>query len=260
MAVVAPGLEGNELRLYDLRDGQRFTWLKAELIRHALWSPDGEQMLLSVRDGRRWAILRGIPAPGTRPDTVVAGEWTGASPDVHDVQGAHSAIAQTSTTAIASNNAGSTTVRFDPSVTPVRFDTLLTGSRFTSVSPNGKLILFQSLEGQVLISAFPATGRRRQVASAGVEPLWLSPTTVLYRSGVSWYSVQVSPDTGEPQGAPVFWGRDPRFSDTSGWSNRLSHDGGIIYLQGPDQTSVAYLRVIPNWVEQMKAAVDGAGR
>jgi len=98
------------------------------------------------------------------------------------------------------------------------------------------------------------------VSSDGVEPLWLSSTEVLYRSGVSWYQVQLNPATGEPVGAPSFWGRDPRFTDTPGWSNRPSRDGGIIYLQGPAQVSTSYLRVIPNWVRQMKAAVDGANR
>ena len=35
-------------------------------------------------------------------------------------------------------------------------------------------------------------------------------------------------------------------------------DGGIVYLQGPEQTSTSYRRVVPNWVAQMKAAVDAA--
>ena len=61
-------------------------------------------------------------------------------------------------------------------------------------------------------------------------------------------------------GPATLWGRDPRFSDTSGWSNRPSHDGGIIYVQGPAEVSASYLRVIPNWMAQMKAAVAAANR
>jgi hypothetical protein len=117
------------------------------------------------------------------------------------------------------------------------------------------------LEGsRIVVASFPVAGRRWQIASEGVEPLWLSATEILYRAGVSWYLAHLNPETGEPLGAPTFWARDPRFSDTSGWSNRLSHDGGIIYVQGPEQTSATYLRVIPNWVSQMKAAVDAANR
>ena len=103
-------------------------------------------------------------------------------------------------------------------------------------------------------------GRRWQLASEGVEPLWLSATEVLYRSGVSWYVVRINPETGEPTGAATLWATDSRFSDTSGWSNRPSHDGGIIYVEGPSQTGTSYLRVIPNWVAQMKASVDAANR
>jgi hypothetical protein len=88
----------------------------------------------------------------------------------------------------------------------------------------------------------------------------MSPTEILFRRGVSWYLARLDPATGEPRGAPTFWGRDSRFSDTAGWSNRLSHDGGIIYLQGPAQESGSFLRVIPGWVERMKAAVDEANR
>jgi WD40 repeat protein len=252
MAVSAASLEGNELRIYDLRDGQHFTWLRSEFIRHPLWSPDGEEIIFGVRDSTQWSILRGTPGPGTRPDTLFTSAWDITSPDVADLHDTRTAIAQ--------NWAGSITLRVDPGVKPIRFDTLITGSRFASISPNGKLFVYQTMEGQVIITSFPVPGRRRQVATAGVEPLWLSPTTVIYRSGVSWYTVRVDPETGEAQGAPTFWARDPRFSDTAGWSNRLSHDGGIIYLEGPEQTTASYLRVIPNWVQQMKGAVDAAGR
>jgi hypothetical protein len=47
---------------------------------------------------------------------------------------------------------------------------------------------------------------------------------------------------------------------TAGWYNRLSYDGGIIYVQGPEQTTARYVRVIPNWVAKMKAAVNSANQ
>ena len=123
---------------------------------------------------------------------------------------------------------------------------MLTGARFTSLSPNGKLILYQTLEGsRVVVTAFPTPGRRWQLASEGVEPFWLSATEVLFRLGISWYVVRVNPETGEPLGAPTFWARDPRFTDTSGWSNRPSHHGGIIYVPGPPPTPTATRPVVP---------------
>ncbi|HEX7918362.1 MAG TPA: hypothetical protein VF454_03115, partial [Gemmatimonadales bacterium] len=125
--------------------------------------------------------------------------------------------------------------------------------------PNGRLISFQTREGsQVMLTSFPVPGRLHLLATHGVEPLWLSPSEVLYRNGYAWYSVTVDPLTGEPRGAPKKWGEDPRFSDTSGWSNRPTWDGGILYVQGPAQLETTYLRVIPGWLGQMKRAVDAA--
>jgi hypothetical protein len=98
------------------------------------------------------------------------------------------------------------------------------------------------------------------VASDGVEPIWLSATELLYRAGTAWYLVHISPATGEPLGPAARWGSDPRFSDTSGWSNRPAHDGGIIYVQAPAEVSAGYLRIVPNWMAQMKAAVAAANK
>ncbi len=259
LAVVAQTAEGNELRIYDLRDRQRFTWLTGELVRHPLWNTNGEQILTSVRDSTRWLILRGSPSSGVRPDTLAwfdeqsSGGDFSTNLDPVDFHDDHSALLQ--------DWSRSLVARFDPGRSPLVLDTILTGVRFPSVSPNGKLIVYQNQEGsRIVVTGFPVPGRRWQVASEGVEPLWLSGTEVLYRSGVSWYLVRLNAETGEPLGAPTLWARDPRFSDTSGWSNRPSWDGGIIYVQGPAQTSTAYLRVVPDWVAQMKSAADAAGR
>ena len=56
------------------------------------------------------------------------------------------------------------------------------------------------------------------------------------------------------------WFRDLRFSDTQQRSHQLAPDGGLIYLQGGGQSTATYLRVIPDWVNQMTRAVDRANR
>jgi serine/threonine-protein kinase len=246
LAVVVVTAGGHEVRIHDLRDGQRINWLRAELIRHALWSPDGQRLLVGLRDSTRWSLLSGIPSTGMLPDTLYSSGLENAF-DPLDYRASDAVVAQNWTTYAA--------VRFDPGAEPVRFDTMATKVRFASLSPDRTRMMYTEESGRVVVASYP-TGRRWQVAADGAEPLWMSATEILFRRGVSWYLARLDPVSGEPVGAPTLWGRDPRFSDTAGWSNRPSHDGGIIYLQGPEQVSGTYLRVIPNWVAGMKSAVD----
>jgi serine/threonine-protein kinase len=251
LAAVVVTAGGQELRIHDLRDGQRINWLRAEHIRHALWSPDAQRLIVGLRDSTQWSILSGIPSTGMPPDTVHASALDEALDPVDYRAG---------DAVVALNWATFTAVRFDPRVEPIRFDTMATNVRFASLSPDQSRMMYTEESGRLVVGSYPAGGRRWQVAADGAEPLWMSPTEILFRRGVSWYLARLDPATGEPRGAPTFWGRDSRFSDTAGWSNRLSHDGGIIYLQGPAQVSGSYLRVIPDWVTRMKAAVDEANR
>jgi eukaryotic-like serine/threonine-protein kinase len=251
LAAVVQGSGANDLRIYDLRTGQFTVWQRAEIIRHPLWSPDGQSVLFAARVGDEWFLLRGSPGSGAAPDTVV--RFPPGAPTFDAIGYPND------TTAILQDWTGSVVVRVDPQATVATMDTVLAGGRFPSVSTNGRLIVYQATEAnRLVVTTFPDPGRRWQIASQGVEPLWISPSAVLYRQSSSWYTVTVNPATGEPTGAPVLWATDPRFSDTSGWSNMLTHDGGIIYVQGPEQVSPGHLRVIPNWVSRMKRAVDAA--
>ena len=255
LAAAVQTADGQELRLYDLRDGQRSTWLQAEIIRHPLWSPAGDRLVVGVRDSTHYSLLSGTPGSGHRPDTLLSLETSAALPNVDAIDYSNDR------TLLLLDWVSNVTRRFDPAVTPPRFDTVATGTRFTSLAPDGRHVAWQAgNESGVIVTSYPVAGRLWQVAADGVEPIWLSSTELLYRSGVAWYLTRINPATGEPMGPATLWGRDPRFSDTSGWSNRPSYDGGIIYVQGPAEVSASYLRVIPNWVAQMKKAVAAANR
>jgi hypothetical protein len=249
LAAVVQAKGNQELRIYNLRDGQYFVWMRGLLIRHPLWSPDGTKILVYLRDSAGTAIVTGNPRSNTRIDTVLANKVADSIPDIEEYVDEH--------TAIGLHLASATVSTLDPTHRPARPVELFRGSRFTAVSPGGKLIAYQDPDGRVKVTSNPPGGDVIQVAT-GVEPLWLSSSQFVYRSGVTWYSLRVNPATGEPLGPPGLFARDPRFNDTSGWSNRLSHDGGIIYVRGPDESTARYLRVIPNWVVRMKAAVDSA--
>ncbi|MFL5619862.1 MAG: hypothetical protein ACJ79A_15890 [Gemmatimonadaceae bacterium] len=252
LAGVVLGPQGQELRVYNLRDGQSFTWLRARGIRHALWNPAGTRLLVYMRDSTRWFLVYGSPASANAPDTLASAPLSAPPPEPFDFADEHTVLGEYAATLRA--------VRFDPAARPIRFDSLAFEPTFMTRSPSGKLVCYQDREGRIMVTSFPPKPERIQIAAQGVEPLWLSDTEVLYRSGVSWYSSKVDPSTGEPAGTPTLWARDPRFSDTAGWSNRVSWDGGIVYVQGPEQTSGRYLRVVPDWVSRMKAAVDSVER
>ena len=57
-----------------------------------------------------------------------------------------------------------------------------------------------------------------------------------------------------------WWADAPQFRDTNGPSFAMAHGGGVIYLRGAVGRPVSYLRVVPQWVDRMKRAVDAANR
>ena len=252
LAATLPTPGRQELRLYDLRDQQALALWSAEYVRHPIWSPGGDALIFSVRDSTRYTILYGFPNSGRSPDTLYSTTDPTAYLDPTDFRLPGVVVLQ---------DWESARVSWVPGASPWKQVTTLVArdARFASVSPGGHFIAYQTVEGShVIVTSFPEPGKRWQVATAGVEPIWLSATELVYRVGSGWYAVHIDPATGEPTGPGTFWARDPRFSDTSGWSNRPTRDGRIIYLQGPDEVSVGYLRVIPRWGEQLQAAVDVA--
>ena len=252
LAATVPTPGRQELRLFDLRDSQALTWWSAEYVRHPVWSPRGDAILFSVRDSTRYSVLYGVPNSGRSPDTL----YTTVDPmryrDPVDFRNPGAIVLQ-------DWEASSVTWVAGPTAWSEESPLVARDARFASVSPGGRFLAYQTVEGsRVMVTTFPAPGKRWQVASAGVEPIWLSATELLYRVGAAWYAVRIDPATGEATGPGTLWARDPRFSDTSGWSNRPTSDGRIIYLQGPEEVSVGYLRVMPRWTGQLRAAVDAA--
>jgi hypothetical protein len=151
--------------------------------------------------------------------------------------------------------------RLDISTKPARLDTLVEGGIFASISPDGRKIVWHTTRGGALYaSPYPMTDARSAIAENAVEPMWLSSTELLYRSGVTWYLARLDAVTGELMGPPSRWGTNPLFLDTPGWSNRLSHNGGIIYLMRADTATVPFLRAMPDFVNRMKAALAEANR
>lgn len=244
LAAVVKAAESFELRLYDLRSGARQVLLRAPYINQPLWSPDGSRLAVAVRDANGWALLHGDPTRSGGLDTVLR---MGVSRMVvSDYPGTGVLLAQTDDSRLARIDLGAN----------VRVDTLPIGAVFPTRAPGGRLLAwYDELRQELYAGPYPLSGQQHLVAEAGFEPLWLSSTELLYRMGNRWLLATLDAASGEPVSAPRLWGRDPRFVDTPGWSNRTTHDGGILYAQSLEADVVRSLRVIPGFSLRLQAAV-----
>ena len=137
LAAVVQGPVENELRQYDLRNGQNFTWLRGEYLRHPLWDPSGEpEIIIGAREGDRYAVLRGAPSSGAQADTILTGTSTTGYFDAHRSLPRRTPRDRAGLDRLDGFRAGS------PSVRNPRMDTVVTGARFATLSPNGHLVLY----------------------------------------------------------------------------------------------------------------------
>ena len=253
LAAVVATPDGNELRVYDLRSGQRQTWLKAVNIKFPLWDPAGDRIAVHVETSAGAALVYGSPNSAIAPDTLMRGKNATEAYDALDFADDH--------TLLARDGRSSNVYRLDIAKRPVAIDTLFNDAVYASVSPDGKRVAWHLTTGSGLfVSAYPARVEQQQVTAIGLEPLWLSDTELLYRSGVTWYIARFDARTGEMTGPPKQWGQDALFLDTPGWSNRLSHDRGIIFAQSAARSTARFVRFIPDFVARMKAAVREGNR
>lgn len=253
LAAVVPTSEGDELRIYDLRSGLTQVWLRAPIIRMPLWSPRSDRIVVRVENDADAALLIGSPDASGAPDTLMRRVGDRDALDALDFSDDSTILARDSRSPLV--------FRLTVFGRSVRIDTVSTDAIFLTRSPDAARVAWHtSRTNQLFVGPYPRGAQQQQVAVGGVEPIWLSPTELLYRSGVTWFAARFDPVSGAISGAPRVWARDPRFVDTPGWSNRPSWDGGIIYSQSPEQTDARYLRFVPDFITRLKAAVDGAAK
>jgi hypothetical protein len=206
-----------------------------------------------VENEDKSALLIGSPDAGAYPDTLVRGSRENLVPDPASWRSDTLLLLRLSGTGLV--------MKVDPRLAAPRVDTVLRGAGFVDLSPDGRFAAFSRPEtGDAVVVPFPSTSSASQKFE-GTEPQWVSMTTLRYRGAQGWwYESTVDSASGRVRGAPRPYFFDPRFADTPGWSHRAVSNGGMIYVQGPARSSATYLRVVPNWVEKMKQAVDSADR
>jgi tRNA A-37 threonylcarbamoyl transferase component Bud32 len=248
LATVVESLEGEELRVYDLATGQHTVWARHAEIRQPVWSPEGDRLVFTNQD----SLFVGSPVRGIAPVAV--------APDLGNFEAYAWQPGDRLVGALwDSYMAGVVNIGSQP----VAVDTLVSDATFVRPSPNGRWMAYSDRAiNTIWLERFPLDGTRFQVATNVAEPLWLSDSRLAFwlfdDGGIAVDVVDLTPSGSAPVGRRRRWLTLPGFRDTAGQSFNVSPDGRVLYVQGADEEPARFLRVIPNWVEQMKRAVDEA--
>ena len=261
IAAVVEGTQRQELRVYDLASGGKETQDTGFYLGAPAWSPDGRSLAYVKSDDPDHArvLLRQLDSPGAPQELAALAEG---------VTGQVSSFARPDLLLVGS---GSTLgmLAIDPNRTPASIDTVPLQAYFATISPDRRWIAYQTPGTTgVYLQPWPALDRRYLVSPDGTEPRWSTANEILFLSqyrvsglmAASIFRTRVGEDPRAPVGASTLITRDPLFNDTPGWSHAPTRDGGLIYLQSPSENLGHYIRVVPDWVKQMKRAVDAADR
>ena len=251
LAAVVESLEGEELRVYDLRTGTYVSWSRRPEVRQPVWSPGSDRILVSFND----SVFVGSPDLAGPPELVFVtkGFFEGFTwmPD-------NRVIGTLWEPFLA--------VAFHVGARPAKLDTLRADVSFVRPSPDGRWLAYSNAGiTEIWLERFPSDGQRYQVASGSVdEAHWLSSSElgiVTYdENGVHVERVAVNASANPPVGNRRRWLDLPNFRGTAGVSSAVSTDGRVVYIEGAVEQPTRYLRVVPHWVDRMKRAVDDANR
>lgn len=251
LAAVVQALDGMELRIYDLETGKFQTWVRRATMVNPVWSPRGDQLLFGDTD----SLFVGSPERSGAPEFLLH------LPGGFEM---NSWIADGRVFGWRYNPRGTVVMRIDRR--PVTVETLLSNSGFAFPSADGRWIGYADAAfTQAWIEPLPRDGRRYQVGSGNLEdPQWLSDSEFgipLADGGrVRIERVTIDPRASPPARNRGVWAEAPDYRNTNGPSFATARGGGVIYLRGAADRPTSYLRVVPDWVDRMKKAVDGANR
>jgi len=256
MATVVEGVQQQELRVYDLRDGTYERYDQGFYLSAPVWSPDGTRLVYrrDTAPGQEALLLRRLDSPEA-PRALLPGQRT-------MVTQPSAWLADDFLLVGAGTNAGQALL-LNPAVAPTTVDSLGFSSFFTSISPDRRWIAAQNQgAGGIRLLPWPAMDRVYQVDAEGIEPRWRSATELAFQlPGASViHQVTIDHASGSPVGPRQLVTQDPRFVDTPGWSFAFTGDGDLVYLQSPAGDAGHYLRVVPGWLRQIKRVVDEANR
>ena len=251
LAAVVEGLDGQELRIYDLSSGRYQAWIRRPSVTHPVWSPRGDQLVFSAFD----SLFVGSPDRSGAPEFLL--HVPGGGDALQWLPDGRVIVFQYESYGVWA---------FQMDRRPVAIDTLFSGNGFTWLSGDGRWVAYvNSTWTEAWIEPLPRDGRRYPAAAGNLaDPQWMSafefgvPITDGGRTRLE--RVTVDPTANPPVRNRGWWADAPEFRDTNGPSFAPAPGGGLIYLQGAAARPASYLRVVPRWVDRMKQAVDEANR
>ncbi len=249
LASVVEVLDGEEVRIYDLVAGGYVVWLRGPWLRQPVWSPRGDRLAVHTRD----SVFVGPPDATRRPGVLfVADMFEGLTwlPDgrlIGTLWGADLVAAA------------------HVDAQPVRFDTLALHAALGRLSPGERWIAYNSRDFDALwLEPLPSAGKRFRVGGGPAKDAqWISPSAFVTasREGTTGYDRVTIDASSDPPGITRRrWIEAPERIDIPAAAFALTPDGRVIFKQGARLDAAPYLRVIPNWVAQMKRAVDEANK
>jgi len=263
LAAVVEGIEQQELRIYDLRTRESSVLAGAFFIGPAAWSADGARVAYKrMDDPDHEALVEHRLDTPQSPRTL----FTMSPPMLLQVSSWLSD--DFLLVGAGGGTARSTALLVDPTKSPAHVDSLGINSLFLSISPDRRWIVWQpqGVSG-IELQPWPARDRRWSIDAEGIEPRFATSTELRYfhpnvndsTRTVSFFRAPIAAGGAQPVGAHALIVRDPRFSDTPGWSHATLPDGDEIYAQSSAESVGHYLRIVPGWVTAMKRMID-AGR
>jgi hypothetical protein len=247
LAAVVDGREGQELRIYDLVAGKSVLWVRRPFMTAPAWSPSGGRIAFATRD----TVFVGDPDDANPPaPAFVGGEWE-----------VYNWLPDDRLVGVSWKRRRVELAHLDER--PARVDSLVGDAAFARVSPDGRWIAYNNWDlTRIWIEPLPRTGKRWEVTSGNrEEPHWLSSTELFftaYDPTMGFERVRLDVNAANPIVDRRRWIDAPGMVATAGPSSMATPDGRVVYVQGAPDVPVRYLRVVPNWVEHMKRAVDEA--
>jgi WD40 repeat protein len=246
LASVVERLDRHEIRVYDLTSGEQVVWMRGPWpLRQPVWSPGGDRLVSS----NKGSVFVGPPDETGRPEVLLTtrNPFEGYSwlPD-----GRLIGTLWTEFTIVAA--------RTDRR--PATLDTLARPGAIGRPSPDRRWLAYNSPDfGTIWLEPFPGNGQR-YAAGAGDYPQWLSASELVALTPTGFDRISIDGSVQPPRITRKPWFADSRLVRIQAGAFTLTPDGRVVYKQGEEIRPARYLRVIPDWMAQMKHAVDAANR